>query len=125
MAPLREILHLCLILDPPEVEVKKISPVSKEKEGDEMILECVVKRSNPYPFRYRWYKNNTDLTHSGSRYRKTLEQRDNGFYACAADNSAGSSRSSQPVKIHVQCECQTFSSCIFVTVWQHNTLKQL
>lgn len=115
MAPLRSILHLCVILDRPQVEIKRTSPVSEAKEGDEMILECLVKRSHPMPFTYQWYKGNTKLDNSGPQYRKTIVPTDEGHYRCAAENTAGLSVLSQPIWINVQCKCQSFSYCMFVT----------
>lgn len=86
----------------PEVEIKRTSPVSEAKEGDEMILECQVKRSHPMPSTYRWYKDNKILDHSGPQYRKTIVQTDGGVYKCAAENTAGSSGFLNPILIHVQ-----------------------
>lgn len=109
MAPLTEILRLRFILDPPEVEIEVTRLPSQAREGDEMILECQVKRSNPAPWNYRWYKNSVELSHAGTRYRKTLVATDKGVYTCAADNTAGPSPRSQTVWIDVQCECHSFS----------------
>lgn len=79
-----------------------------------MILECQVKRSHPMPSTYRWYKDSTILDHSGPQYRKTIVPTDRGRYKCEAENTAGSG-SSQAIWINVQCKCQSFSYCMFVT----------
>lgn len=99
----------CFILDPPEVEIIKILPLSEAREGDEMILECRVKRSNPVPFRYRWYKTDELRSHFGNWCNKTLVPADRGAYTCEAENSAGQSRRSQIVRINFPCKCHGFS----------------
>lgn len=96
---------MCFILDPPEVEIKNISPVSEAKEGDKMILECLVKRSNPKAYSYSWYKDNIILHDYKTQYHKTLVRGDKGSYSCEAVNGVGSSKRSQSVWIRVQREC--------------------
>lgn len=111
---LREKLASCFISDAPEVEIRKTSPASEIKEGDEMTLTCHVMRSNPPPHKYDWY-NNDRLINSGrvSQYSRVMQPGDSGSYRCEAENSAGR-RSSQPLLIPVLCKFQCFSCCAFV-----------
>lgn len=111
---LREKLASCFISDAPEVEIRKTSPASEMKEGDEMTLTCHVTRSNPAPRKYYWYKDDTHINSKDvSQYSRIMEPEDSGYYKCEAENSAGRS-SSQPHEIRVLCKFQCFSCCAFV-----------
>ncbi|XP_068179323.1 B-cell receptor CD22-like isoform X2 [Antennarius striatus] len=83
----------------PQVEVKMIS--SGVTQGDEMTLQCVVKRSDPMPHKYGWLRNQRRIGVDSLSYIKTLEPEDSGAYTCSATNTVGPG-TSKPLQVQVQ-----------------------
>ncbi|KAM6936527.1 B-cell receptor CD22 [Lycodopsis pacificus] len=78
----------------PEVEVK--SSASIFKQGDTMTLTCNVKRSNPQPHTYDWFKNGNAVTQKQTHDRYVVERiklEDRGSYECRATNTLGTGTS--------------------------------
>ncbi|XP_037642070.1 B-cell receptor CD22 isoform X2 [Sebastes umbrosus] len=86
----------------PEVELIG-SPASVVKQGDEMTLTCNVKRSNPQPNTYVWFKNGKVIGHEQThRYVvERIEPEDRGSYTCTATNTVGTGQST-PLEIQVE-----------------------
>ncbi|XP_055359121.1 B-cell receptor CD22 isoform X2 [Betta splendens] len=85
----------------PEVEIKMLSPATVT-EGDTVTLSCNLKRSNPQPWSYVWYKDETRIgTESESKYVLKVSTQDRGFYKCGATNTEGTG-TSDTVQIVVQ-----------------------
>uniref|UniRef100_A0A3B3BYH9 Ig-like domain-containing protein n=1 Tax=Oryzias melastigma TaxID=30732 RepID=A0A3B3BYH9_ORYME len=78
------------------------------KEGDEITLECVVKRSKPQPDSFNWFRQFSFLPlHNGQTYKLRVKPEDRGSYRCSATNSVGSG-TSQKYHLDVQCKGWTW-----------------
>lgn len=86
----------------PQVEVQKSSTGNVFKEGDALLLSCHVKKSNPAPRSYSWYKNGKNIGYSQSESIHKLQPYDGGSYTCQAENIVGTGYS-LPLRISVQC----------------------
>ncbi|XP_041797521.1 B-cell receptor CD22 isoform X2 [Chelmon rostratus] len=84
----------------PQVEVSMTSP-AVVKQGDEIALTCDVRKSNPQPHTYSWFKDGVDTGCSTYQYVKRVEPEDSGSFTCSATNSVGTG-TSQPLQIMVQ-----------------------
>ncbi|XP_074508726.1 B-cell receptor CD22 isoform X2 [Sebastes fasciatus] len=86
----------------PEVEVIG-SSASVVKQGDKMTLTCNVKRSNPQPHTYVWFKNGTAIGHEQTHQYvvERIEPEDRGSYACEATNTVDTGQS-KPLEIQVE-----------------------
>ncbi|XP_035862371.1 B-cell receptor CD22 isoform X2 [Sander lucioperca] len=77
----------------PEIEVK--SSASVVKEGEIMTLTCKVKRSNPPPSTYSWFKDEKAI-HQEQTHQYVVERiqpEDRGSYTCSATNTVGTGTS--------------------------------
>uniref|UniRef100_UPI0037E8DD0E B-cell receptor CD22 n=1 Tax=Semicossyphus pulcher TaxID=241346 RepID=UPI0037E8DD0E len=82
----------------PEVEVKTSSAL-KVPEGESMTLTCSVKRSNPPPHTFVWFKNNTRIRLNQTYVVQSVGPKDSGFYTCEATNSVRSGKSAAHIII--------------------------
>ncbi|XP_044064256.1 B-cell receptor CD22 [Siniperca chuatsi] len=78
----------------PQVEVTMTSPATDVTQGDQITLTCNVKKSNPQPTSYAWFKNGAEIG-SKQTYVLKIEPEDQGFYRCSATNSVGTGYSNQ------------------------------
>uniref|UniRef100_A0A8C9YCJ4 B-cell receptor CD22 n=1 Tax=Sander lucioperca TaxID=283035 RepID=A0A8C9YCJ4_SANLU len=81
------------VSDRPEIEVK--SSASVVKEGEIMTLTCKVKRSNPPPSTYSWFKDEKAI-HQEQTHQYVVERiqpEDRGSYTCSATNTVGTGTS--------------------------------
>lgn len=99
----------------PEVEVQKNLPADVFKEGDVLSLSCHVKKSNPLPYSYSWYKDGKNIGSSQSKYLKYIQPDDGGSYTCIAENIVGTGQS-LPVQISVQCKFYELLYIMFMHV---------
>lgn len=93
------------VLDAPSVDLTMTPRQSVIKEGDSLTLTCNVKRSNPKPDSYRWWKNRKQVSQihmSQSTYHLgQVEPEDSGSYKCTATNSEGTGTSNS-INVQVQ-----------------------
>ncbi|RVE63054.1 hypothetical protein OJAV_G00162970 [Oryzias javanicus] len=82
-----------------EVQMKWQNPDRSFKyveEGDQITLECVVKRSKPQPHSFSWFRQSSFLPlHIGQTYKLRVKPEDRGYYSCIATNSVGSGYSKE------------------------------
>lgn len=97
------------VSDAPEVEIKMTPSVPEVKQGDEITFICNVKRSNPKPDTFAWFKNGSPIDWRTSRYVRIIEARDHGPYTCTATNTVGTG-TSQGLTLTVLCKFHK-SSC--------------
>nr|XP_046255908.1 B-cell receptor CD22 [Scatophagus argus]XP_046255909.1 B-cell receptor CD22 [Scatophagus argus] len=90
----------------PQVQLKIISHYSVYRQGDKMVLKCDVKRSNPHPHTYSWFKDQKQILVHNDTYVKVLEPADGGRYRCNATNTVGTG-SSEEHEIKVQYSPQS------------------
>ncbi|XP_054477154.1 B-cell receptor CD22 [Anoplopoma fimbria] len=84
----------------PEVEV--ISPAQTFEHRTKMNLTCNVKRSNPQPLTYVWFKDNKVVDQRTKQYVvERVEPEDSGSYNCKATNAVGNGKS-EPLNIEVE-----------------------
>uniref|UniRef100_A0A3B5LI54 Ig-like domain-containing protein n=1 Tax=Xiphophorus couchianus TaxID=32473 RepID=A0A3B5LI54_9TELE len=83
-------------------------------EGDKIKLVCYVKRSNPQPTEFTWYKDNYVWSRKEYVF-SSIKPEDSGTYKCIAKNSVGSGRSN-PLKLNVQCEFYSFNCTLILKV---------
>lgn len=79
-----------------------------------MSFFCHVKKSNPLPQSYSWYKDGKNIGSFQSMFLKYLQPDDAGSYTCEAKNNVGIGQS-LPVQISVQCK---FYELLFVMIMQ-------
>lgn len=87
------------------------------RHGDTVTLNCNVKRSNPQPHTYSWFKDGNAIGH-GHTYVHVMKPEDKGSYTCKATNIVGSG-TSEPRAIVVECRflhfvlfvCQKTDDC--------------
>lgn len=91
------------VSDVPQVEVKMTSPASEVKQGDTMILICNVKRSNPPPHSFNWFKNLQMINRQETQYEKRIDPDDSGSYTCSATSDVGTGHS-EAFQIDVKCK---------------------
>ncbi|XP_017279220.1 B-cell receptor CD22 [Kryptolebias marmoratus] len=103
------------VLYVPEVSVairnKSPSPSSGNtvhfKEGDQIVLECNVKRSNPQPDTFIWKRNGKDVGKGKTYEFNQIKPEDGGNYTCEARNSVSSGKSKS---LHLQVQYKPRSS---------------
>ncbi|XP_068997381.1 B-cell receptor CD22 isoform X1 [Embiotoca jacksoni] len=80
----------------PEVEIwisqQPVGILQNATQGDLMSFTCHVKRSNPKPLNFSWYKNEAFVS-AGGNYDVVVEPEDSGVYTCEADNKVKAGRS--------------------------------
>lgn len=102
------------MVDVPEVEVK-VKPEHPGgshiniQEGNTITLECSVKRSNPQPETFTWFKNGTKVGSNQTHVLNGIQLSDVGNYTCTAQNKAGLG-TSEPYRLQVQCKYKTLLS---------------
>nr|XP_040020652.1 B-cell receptor CD22 isoform X8 [Gasterosteus aculeatus aculeatus] len=86
----------------PEVEVS-MSPTATVRQGDVMTLTCRVRRSNPLPHTFTWFKDEKALSEERTeRYVvQSIQPEDAGVYKCSAINVRGEG-TSVPFRVKVQ-----------------------
>ncbi|XP_026226786.1 B-cell receptor CD22 [Anabas testudineus] len=86
----------------PDVEIKMTPTKSAFKEGDTMTLSCNVKRSNPQPKTYKWFKDGVLISgQQNDMINTVIKPEDRGNYKCQAINSVGAG-TSKPLEIKVE-----------------------
>ncbi|KAM8869853.1 B-cell receptor CD22-like isoform 1-T3 [Spinachia spinachia] len=84
----------------PEVEVT--SSTATVRQGDAMTLKCNVRRSNPPPRVFTWFKDGKAVGEERTqRYVTRVEPEDAGGYTCSACNAVGEA-SSKPFRVEVE-----------------------
>uniref|UniRef100_A0A3Q3GU27 B-cell receptor CD22 n=1 Tax=Kryptolebias marmoratus TaxID=37003 RepID=A0A3Q3GU27_KRYMA len=71
------------------------------KEGDQIVLECNVKRSNPQPDTFIWKRNGKDVGKGKTYEFNQIKPEDGGNYTCEARNSVSSGKSKS---LHLQVQ---------------------
>ncbi len=109
------------VSDEPQVEVKMASPASSSstravvKQGDEITLQCIVKRSNPQPHAYAWLKDGATIDGEQKDFVELIKPENNGTYSCRATNTVGTGTS----ELHITVECKFHSSLCCVCVREY------
>ncbi|XP_036066982.1 B-cell receptor CD22-like, partial [Oryzias melastigma] len=105
-----------------EVQMKWQNPdrsFKDVKEGDEITLECVVKRSKPQPDSFNWFRQFSFLPlHNGQTYKLRVKPEDRGSYRCSATNSVGSGTSQ---KYHLDVQFKPWSKIFLLGADKYKT----
>lgn len=64
-----------------------------------MTLTCNVKRSNPHPHNYHWWKDGTDIGSGKTHVVKCIQPENHGTYKCTATNTVGIGTSELFIKV--------------------------
>lgn len=94
-----------------------MSPTATVRQGDAMTLTCRVRRSNPLPHTFTWFKDEKALSEERTeRYVvQSIQPEDAGDYKCSAINVRGEG-TSVPFRVKVQCEFHSSESSTNVVV---------
>lgn len=99
------------VSDLPQVELKMTSPASEIKQGDKITLVCNLRRSNPPPRSFSWFKNWQRIDWQGYHYDKIIDPDDRGSYRCSATNDVGTGQS-EALELRVKCKFQSILDCM-------------
>uniref|UniRef100_A0A8C4SX18 B-cell receptor CD22 n=1 Tax=Erpetoichthys calabaricus TaxID=27687 RepID=A0A8C4SX18_ERPCA len=90
------IIQLDVIYAPKDVQLE-MNPSSMVKEGDLVLLNCTIGRSNPPVSSVTWYRNSIEIKRESTRSLEfeQIHHNQSGTYYCDATNSVGNKQSNR------------------------------